>query len=451
MQVKDKIHRFLRDERMSEMLRGSFYSFGAKIIITVLSVATSILGARYYGAEMVGLVAMVATILSISRMFGLMGMSTSILRIIPEYKEKYSAEYAISVYRKIFLTVLCLSMIAAVIFLVGVDFVANTVFSNALLAGLMPILAIVSIFNSVREINLAFIRACKKIKELSIFDIVAKVIHLLLLLGLTYFFYHRLNLVCIVLSIPVCMAIITSIYVLKVLVQPNRTEERLGEPPPPTSWALVKLSLPMLMTASLTIAIANTDIVMLGMYKTTSEVGVYSIATSLAFLVGFVLSSVNMISAPKFAELYYARKHDELKFVIQSTSKLMFWTALPILVVMVIAGKFLLGIYGEQFVSGYGALVILTIGWFFSATAGSVESLLNMTGHQKVFMIIIGISLGMNMLLNYLLIPQYGINGAAIASTCGMVFWNAASVLYIKNKFGFTIAYIPLIQIFSKK
>lgn len=450
MQVKDKMLSFLRDERMSEMLRGSCYSLGAKIIITVLSVATSILGARYYGAEMVGLVAMVASILSISRMFGLMGMSTSILRLIPEYREKYSAEYAISVYRKIFLTVLCLSMIAAVILLVGADFVANTVFSSTLLAGLVPVLAIVSVFNSVREINLSFIRACKKIKELSIFDVVTKVISLLLLLGLTYFFYHRLNLVCIYLFIPVCMAIIISIYVLKVLVQPNRTGGRLGEPLP-TSWALVKLSLPMLMTASLIVAIANTDIVMLGIYRATSEVGVYSIATSLALLVGFVLSSVNMISAPKFAELYYARKHDELKFVVQNTSKLMFWTALPILVVMVIAGKFLLGIYGEPFVSGYGALVILMIGQFFSATSGSVGCLLNTTGHQIAFTIIICISLVMNVLLNYLLIPQYGIDGAAIASACGMVFWNAASVLYIKNKFGFIIAYIPLIKVFSKK
>lgn len=450
MQVKDKMLSFLRDERMSEILRGSFYSFGAKIIITVLSVATSIFGAHYYGAEMVGLVALVASILSISRMFGLMGMSTSIVRLISEYREKYSAEYAISVYRKIFLTVLCLSMITAVILLVGADFVANKVFSNALLAGLMPILMIVSIFNSVKEINLGFIRACKKISQLAIFDVVAKVISLLLLLGLTYFFYHRLNLACIFLSIPVCMAIITSIYVLKVLVQPNRTWRRLAEPPP-TSWALVKFSLPMLMTDSLIIAIANTDTFMLGIYRDLSEVGVYSTATSLSLLVGFVLSSVNMISAPKFAELYYAGKHNELKFVVQSTSKLMFWTALPILVVMVIAGKFLLGIFGEQFVSGYGALAILIIGHFSSATSGSIGCLLNMTGHQKAFRNIIFISLVMNVLLNYLLIPQYGIDGAAIASTCGIIFWNGASVLYIKKKFGFTIAYIPLIKIFSKK
>tara|TARA_B100001123_G_scaffold425138_1_gene537620 strand:- start:793 stop:939 length:147 start_codon:yes stop_codon:yes gene_type:complete len=47
--------------------------------------------------------------------------------------------------------------------------------------------------------------------------------------------------------------------------------------------------------------------------------------------------------------------------------------------------------------------------------------------------------------MNILLIPIYGINGAAMASFASIIFWNLVMVLYIKKKFNFFSIYIPKI------
>ena len=51
-----------------------------------------------------------------------------------------------------------------------------------------------------------------------------------------------------------------------------------------------------------------------------------------------------------------------------------------------------------------------------------------------------------NVILNYNLIPKYGINGAAFASVASLSFWNLSMVYMVKRKFGFSTIYIPFIS-----
>ena len=87
-----------------------------------------------------------------------------------------------------------------------------------------------------------------------------------------------------------------------------------------------------------------------------------------------------------------------------------------------------------------------------SAFSGSVGNLLQMTGKQFVFMKILIVGAIINIGLNYLLIPAdnpfselgiSGINGAAVASMCSIIFWNLSMVLVVKKQFGFLTVYIP--------
>ena len=71
-----------------------------------------------------------------------------------------------------------------------------------------------------------------------------------------------------------------------------------------------------------------------------------------------------------------------------------------------------------------------------------------MTGKQLVAQNIVLIGTILNIILNALLIPIYGINGAAIASMISVSFINLSSVFYIKKEFGFVTIYLPLVRRF---
>ena len=68
-----------------------------------------------------------------------------------------------------------------------------------------------------------------------------------------------------------------------------------------------------------------------------------------------------------------------------------------------------------------------------------------MTGKQLVFMKVLFAGAILNVMLNYFLIPIWGINGAAIASMISIIFWNLSMVIFINRKYGFLTFYIPFL------
>ena len=94
--------------------------------------------------------------------------------------------------------------------------------------------------------------------------------------------------------------------------------------------------------------------------------------------------------------------------------------------------------FGEDFSNSLVSLNILLIANLITAFFGSINVLLNMTDSQSLVMKNIGISLLINIFLNFLLIPMYGIEGAAISSLISTIFWNFSAGFQVYKKFGFT-------------
>ena len=67
-----------------------------------------------------------------------------------------------------------------------------------------------------------------------------------------------------------------------------------------------------------------------------------------------------------------------------------------------------------------------------------------MTNNQNIYAKILFVGALVNIVLNYILIPIYGINGAAIASMFSLVVWNVLMIYEVRRKFGFYTFYIPL-------
>jgi O-antigen/teichoic acid export membrane protein len=215
--------------------------------------------------------------------------------------------------------------------------------------------------------------------------------------------------------------------------------------------SILSVSLPMLMAASMQFFLAQTGLLILGMYRPTSEVGYYAIAVKLATLTTFVLQSINSMAAPKYSELFHTGRIEELVYIAKKSTRYIFWATTPILLTLVTLGPFFLSLFGKGFSTAYLPMLILILGQFVNSISGSTAYFLNMTGHQKAFKNIITVSSILSLVLNFLLIPNFGLYGAAIAGALSHALWNAWTLFYIKVKFGDTIGYFPFLGLNIRK
>jgi O-antigen/teichoic acid export membrane protein len=226
-----------------------------------------------------------------------------------------------------------------------------------------------------------------------------------------------------------------------------------GEPEleKPRYSEIIAVAFPMLLTYAAFIINNTADIFLLKIFHTgTDKVGIYKTCVNISMLTATVLVALNTTVQPKITQLFYRNELDEVKRITQRTSKLIFWLSFPIFILLTLGAKWIMGIYGHEFVIGYQCLIFLTIGQVFNTACGPVAQMLNATGYHKQFRNISIAGACINIITNLLLIPRFGIEGAAISNATSMVLWNLIGTIYIRKKFGFFIAYMPFLNLKHK-
>jgi O-antigen/teichoic acid export membrane protein len=181
----------------------------------------------------------------------------------------------------------------------------------------------------------------------------------------------------------------------------------------------------------------NTEIgiLMLGMFGSIEEVGVYKGVTVLAGLVTFVLQSFNTALLPFVTKLYTEGDKHRLQQIVTLSCRLVLLCGLPVATVLIFFGEqCLLRLYGDEFSGGATALAILSVGLLLNTATGPVGLLLNASGHE--WDTIKGKVIGMvlNIVLGVILIPVWGLEGAAWATTCSLLTWNIILVVLVRRR-----------------
>ncbi|MEX0595981.1 MAG: MATE family efflux transporter, partial [Candidatus Paceibacterota bacterium] len=200
---------------------------------------------------------------------------------------------------------------------------------------------------------------------------------------------------------------------------------------------LLKTASPMMFSGLLIYLLNWTDIIMLGMMVDEKQVGIYNIAYKIGSVGFLIIVSVSTIITPQMAALYGKGDTFELKKLVHQATRLIAILSIPLILVLVLFNEFILSFFGSEVVAGSDTLIIVSIGVLFSAMVGNVDQILNMTNNQVILRNITFLVFVINVVLNLLLIPIYGINGAAIASLISNVIINLLCVYYIKKKLGF--------------
>lgn len=442
--IKRKLKNLTSDRKFSEILAGSAWALSARVVATGLGLIANIIVARIYGAEVVGIVAVLQSFLALATIFTVLGTNTSLLRLIPEHLSQYSPTSAFNVYRKTQLMVIAASVITGTLLFVGADLIAEKVFSKPHLSFYFSLASLSVVFNSLMLLTTQAVRGLRLIRVFALMQLLPQ--------GFNLVFLVTLALLCPTRDVPVYAMLgglsVTGILGWIIMVYSFRKKMDYSDRVQHISYRkILTISLPMFMTATMTFVIGQTGVVMLGMFRSEAEVGYYAIAVKLATLTAFILSAVNSMAGPKFSELFHSDKMDELFHVAQKSAKLIFWTTTPILLGFAILGKpFLNIVFGREFTVAYPALILLVLGQFVHSISGATGLFMNMTGNQNVFKNIVFVAAATNIGINLLLIPRYGIYGAATAAMVSIAGWNFATLCYIKLKYGKTTGYFPLLS-----
>jgi O-antigen/teichoic acid export membrane protein len=208
-------------------------------------------------------------------------------------------------------------------------------------------------------------------------------------------------------------------------------------------WYFLKESFPMMISGVILIFLGWADIFVLGIYESEATIGVYHVALKIAAITSFSLHALNSILAPKIAQSFHNGDEYGYKKMITFTTKFNFFITLFIVFAIIVLHKVVLGVFGEEFLSGATVLIILCVGQLINSLSGSVGIILQMAGHQKAYQNIVLIALLLNIILNFILTPIYGAIGAAIATVISISTWNIIGAIYLKRKLNI-ISYFSL-------
>jgi O-antigen/teichoic acid export membrane protein len=206
--------------------------------------------------------------------------------------------------------------------------------------------------------------------------------------------------------------------------KPNKEYER-------KAWK--KSIIPLSFIAGASVINAQADTLLLGIFGSAEDVGLYRVAASAVLLINFGKQSIVAVISPYLARLYTEKDLERLQSVVTKSTLAMFLMALPAFLLFAFWGDVVIElIFGSQFSGAYLPLVIMSAGYLFGVSVGSVAALLNMTGYERYTARGVAISAVVNIALNIILIPKFGIVGASIATAVSVVvsscfLWFAAS------------------------
>ena len=408
--------------------------------------------AYFFGANGLGDYVLAIIVLKIFTLISKLGLDTASIRYIAEYSSENSLSSILDFRKKSIFLITTVSIICSLVMYLGANIIAEFIKANP------QHIEITSFFilpMSLFIFHYQNMRGLKEIAGYSFFFWMSQALFsLIAILALTTFtkdpavplYAYLISLI--VISI---FSVISFTYFLnkRKRIKELFTDDKRSE----SIKNILIVSLPLMLAQAVHFIMSWTDKLMLGILDSpdvisglstnSAQIGVYHTAFKLSMFATIGLMAVKSIASPKFAELYKQREFKLLKKVTQQSTKLIFWTTLPLVVLFIFFSESLMLLFGDEFQAGVFAFILLSIGRVFVSFSGAAGNLLQMCGRQVIFMNIAVIGSVINVVLNFSLIPIYGINGSAIATMIGLVSFNFLLVYYVKKEFGFYTFYNP--------
>ena len=397
-----------------KIVKESSINFTGSVLGNILGYIWLMIMTRYLTQDEFGSFSLAQSIINVSLIFVLLGTHKSLDRFIPIFNTSGDPGKIKSLIKIILQLTFLTSIVVGLLLYLGTDFLSIKVYSNPTLFAILPVtiltiplLAITIIvgfaFSGYKELR--YHVYLKQIIEPGL-KITFALVMAFLSLGLLQWTW-----------LYVAALLITAVAGLWLLA--SRIFKPLAEVVSQkiNLWEIISYSWPISISSILVIIIGQSDYLILGLYHPAANVGIYRIYIQIIVLLKLILGSMARIYKPVISELIPEEKYLEIKDTYRRVSKwVLALTTLGTLVIILYGNQLTSLLFTDAYAVYPTALIILAVGTFLNSAFGPEGMTLEAFGNTKLIMVNSLISLSLNIGLGFLLIPDYGIVGAAVAT-----------------------------------
>jgi O-antigen/teichoic acid export membrane protein len=401
---------------------------------------------RTLGAESYGLFVLATRIIDFVAVISTLGFVNTIIRYVSSYvgKGDYARAKGTILYSAGVL--FFIAFFIAIILFFASNLISVNIFKRTDLPPLLRILIISIPFSVAGSALLSSLIGLKLIKQhVSILNVFSPLFYLAGL-SITFLLGYRVLGLTLVLAMTSISIFFLALFVVRQKFLNKQTNVR----PIFEKKKLWSFSWPLFLNQLFQKAVQFMPIFVMGLYLKNSDIGIYNISFRIALMVSILLSAFRLIFSPTISGLFAKQNTIMISKLYKATTKWAFTFSLVVVSVIALFGGTLLGIFGGDFTQGLMVLLVISLGEMVSASCGLVGNLIVMSGRPKVAFINSFVSFIIVLLLCFMLIPAYGILGAAFSYALSVVLMNfvrVSEIYYFEKLQPFNISYLkPMIS-----
>ena len=395
--------------------------------------------ARMLGTEAYGNLSLGIMVVGIATTIGIFSLHEALKNYVPKYKERDDWRGIKGLVQSTFKIGLLASLFASLALFFGSDIIANRIFGEPELVNVIKIMALVPPFSIIGSLALDTTKGLKIAKYHAftrqimqpIVQLIGTVILVLLgfnIAGAAFGWF-----------LGAFASAILGIYFMEYKAGPILRRDVDGRN---QGEKALRYSFPLLMSGAVGSIVGWTDTAFLGYFLDSSAVGLYNAALPTALLLLIPYQALASLVLPSMSEVI-ERDDKELSSTLKTVARWTFMISFPMFCLMALfSEEVLFVLFGADFTSASTALAILSFGYLFSASVGHLDSVVKALDRTQLIFKNTLVNVVVNIALNILLIPTYGMIGAAIATTVSTIFAQGLlliEVYYFKKTVPFSI------------
>ncbi len=385
---------------------------------------------RELGAEGLGAYTLAFTIYLLGMQFAAFGIGSAMTKYVAEYLEDRAAirNYVSSGMTSSIITGVLMGL---VLFLMA-PFIANSFFNVPELTDPIRLTALCYPFMAVQKAVLGTLNGFRRMRSIAFLEVVQNVTVVAMSAALVLAF--GMGVTGAVIGFVVPTIAISAVCPLLIRDCVGRRDCLWNVP---ALRATTAFGFYVVLGNSIGFLNTQVDNILIGFYMSPSDVGIYAVAVLFATTFTLIPSAVQRVTAPATATLYGKGDMEGIRRLFYSTLKKSLLVSGATAIVMVICAPYLIPLlFTEAFAESYVPLLVLLIGYPISASFGAVGATLSSIGRVQIPFRIGAVCVVLNIVLNILLIPPLGINGAALATSIAMLANFVITLKVIGNYLG---------------
>lgn len=191
------------------------------------------------------------------------------------------------------------------------------------------------------------------------------------------------------------------------------------------------------------------DVILIYWMLDASTAGIYFAASRLANIFAMLSAALYTFGARRLPSLYFSKNHQEFEHTLALMAEVTALCVASGLVIIWIGAPHLLGLFGPHFAAQQWVLIVLAVGTAFQAAGGPSAAILQLTGHEGGYVPVIAANVVLRLVGFLILIPWFGVLGAAISATVSLALATIALNVLCRRRTGVDPSILVLFRFLS--